>query len=225
MSRPLTIALIIATALACTALVYLLRIGLPGPAAIAKLLASTGFLATALSVGATRTSFGRLLLAGLVASFAGDAFLIGSDRTAFLLGLGSFLVAHLLYIAAFANRGLELRWLVMASVPFLAIAIAVSAWLAPHVPPELGIPVKAYTVVITVMVIAAFGARGRGAPRLVVIGALLFFVSDLSVAALRIVGTDFPTYTWGLPTYYAGQLCLALASGRAQVPDAHSSSQ
>ncbi|MBT8089328.1 MAG: lysoplasmalogenase, partial [Gammaproteobacteria bacterium] len=58
-------------------------------------------------------------------------------------------------------------------------------------------------------VIAAIGTRGRGATKLILAGALMFFFSDLSVAALRLVQTTLPTYVWGLPLYYAGQLCLA----------------
>ena len=50
----------------------------------------------------------------------------------------------------------------------------------------------------------------------VVAGAVMFFLSDLSVAALRLVQTDFPTYVWGLPLYYAGQVCLALSTSQSR---------
>ncbi len=43
----------------------------------------------------------------------------------------------------------------------------------------------------------------------------MFFVSDLSVAAQRIVAVDFPTIIWGLPLYYGGQLCLALSGSQS----------
>ena len=79
-------------------------------------------------------------------------------------------------------------------------------------------PVRLYTAVISLMVITAIGARGAGASRLIVAGALMFFVSDLSVAMQRIMVTDFPTIIWGLPLYYAGQLCFAVGAS-------HSSSQ
>ena len=72
-----------------------------------------------------------------------------------------------------------------------------------------------YTAVISLMVIAAFGCKAAGATNLVLIGALLFFVSDLSVAAQRIVQTEFPTFVLGLPMYYAGQLCLALSTSQS----------
>ena len=61
------------------------------------------------------------------------------------------------------------------------------------------------------MVIFAYGTRGRDGSILIVAGATLFFLSDLSVAALRLVQTEYPTYVLGLPFYYAGQVCLALS--------------
>ena len=73
---------------------------------------------------------------------------------------------------------------------------------------------RIYTIVISLMVAAAIGTRGHGATILIVAGGLMFFLSDLSVAALRIVQSEFPTYVWGLPLYYAGQLCLALSVSR-----------
>jgi uncharacterized membrane protein YhhN len=66
------------------------------------------------------------------------------------------------------------------------------------------------------MVIAAFGTRGTGASSLILAGALMFFLSDLSVALARLVHTDFPNYVWGLPLYYAGQLCLALSVSQSR---------
>ena len=87
----------------------------------------------------------------------------------------------------------------------------VLAWLQPHVPPEMIWPVRIYTAVISLMVITAFGTRGAGATPLIVAGACMFFLSDLSVAALRFTEPSFPTYVLGLPLYYAAQICLALS--------------
>ncbi len=73
-----------------------------------------------------------------------------------------------------------------------------------------------YTAVISLMVLGAFGTRGRGATILILAGAILFFLSDLSVASLRLVQTDIPTYVLGLPLYYAGQVCLALSAAQSR---------
>ncbi|NCF73051.1 MAG: lysoplasmalogenase [Gammaproteobacteria bacterium] len=184
--------------------------------AIAKIVASCGFLSVAYLSGALQSRYGKVLLLGLVLSFLGDAFLIGESRQAFLAGLAAFLLAHIAYIASFFIRGVNLRWMGIAAIPVIAIALAVSAWLAPHTPAELALPVKLYIAVISGMVIAAVGTRGKGGTVLILVGAVLFFLSDLSVASLRLVQTNFPMYVWGLPLYYAGQLCLALSVSQSR---------
>lgn len=203
--------LVVLTALGCIALVAFQLLHHDNAAAAAKLIASTAFVAVAVQAGGLRSGYGRIILLGLVFSWFGDTFLIGQTRDFFLLGLGAFLLAHIAYIAAFVVKGINLRWAAVAMLPIGAGAIAVSAWLTPHIPPELMTPVRVYTTVISLMVVAAIGTRGRGATSLIVAGALMFFLSDLSVAALRLVQTAFPTYVWGLPLYYVGQLCLALS--------------
>lgn len=203
-------------AASCVALVALLLLGQDFAAAAAKLVASSAFVALAIVAGGLQSNYGRIILLGLVFSWFGDAFLIGETQLLFLSGLGAFLLAHLAYIVAFIERGISVKWAALAALPIVAIAIAVSVWLAPHIPPELKVPVRVYTTVISLMVIAAIGTRGRGAPALILAGALLFFLSDLSVAALRLVQTDFPTYLWGLPLYYAGQACLAVSTSQSR---------
>ena len=119
-------------------------------------------------------------------------------------------------VTAFIRLGYDRTWPVAAAVPVTVVAIVVFAWLQPHIPADLDIPVRAYIAVISVMVIFAFGARGAGGSILILIGALLFFLSDLSVASSRLVQTDFPNYVWGLPFYYGGQLCLALSVSQSR---------
>lgn len=208
--------LIAIVAAGCSLLVMLLLMGQDIAAAVSKMIASGAFVVLVFQVGGLGSSYGRLILLGLVFSWFGDAFLIGETQTFFLLGLGAFLLAHVTYIAAFIVKGVDAKWTASAALPIVAIALAVSVWLAPHVPPDLVIPVRVYTTAISLMVIAAFGTRGRGASILILTGAVLFFLSDLSVAALRLVETDFPTYIWGLPLYYAGQVCLAASTSQSR---------
>ncbi len=201
---------------ATLALVALLLADMPTAAGVAKILASSSFLLVAWQAGARLSRYGRVLLVGLGLSFLGDTFLIGDSRFYFLSGLSAFLLAHVAYIAAFAIKGINWRWAAMTAVPVTIIAAFVFGWLNPNTPDELKIPVLAYTVVISLMVISATGTLGLGASPLILGGALMFFVSDLSVAALRIAGTDFPTYVWGLPLYYGGQLLLALSVSQSR---------
>jgi uncharacterized membrane protein YhhN len=195
----------------CIVLVAALLLDQGVVAAGAKLVASSAFVSLAVFAGAVTSRYGVLILAGLVLSWFGDAFLIGTAQHWFLLGLVSFLLAHIAYLAAFATAGIERRWTLGALLPVAAIAAGVLFWLQPHQPPAFVWPVRLYTIVISLMVIAAFGTAGTGATRRIVVGACLFYMSDLSVAALRFTEPPFPTYVLGLPLYYAAQLCLALS--------------
>ena len=207
---------VIVTGLCCFILVEALVADMQIVAGAAKVIASCGFLAVAVFSGALQSTYGKILLAGLALSFLGDSFLIGETQAAFLAGLSAFLLAHLAYVTAFVINGVSWRWMGAAAVPVIGIALAVAVWLSPHVAPYLALPVRVYIIVISAMVIAAFGTRGKGGSVLILAGALLFFLSDLSVAALRLVQTDFPNYIWGLPLYYAGQLCLAVSVSQSR---------
>jgi uncharacterized membrane protein YhhN len=180
-------------------------------AAGAKLVASSAFVLLANGAGAVASRYGALILAGLVFSWFGDAFLIGTSQHWFQLGLASFLFAHVAYVTAFVSAGTERRWALAAAVPVTLIAAGVLVWLQPQLPPALVWPVRLYTAVISLMVVAAFGTRGAGATPLIVVGACLFYLSDLSVASLRFADPPFPTYVLGLPLYYTAQVCLAFS--------------
>ena len=203
-------------AIACAILVAALFFGNPPVAAVAKLVASSGFVALAVRVGSLQSTYGRVILAGLVFSWFGDAFLIGQSQGLFMLGLGAFLLAHIAYVTAFVGRGMRVRSMAVAALPILAIAIAVTVWLRPYVPTELEFPVRLYITVISLMVVSAIGTHGHKPSTVVLAGALLFFLSDLSVAALRLVQTDVPTYLLGLPLYYSAQVCFAVSASQSR---------
>ena len=199
----------------CGAAVFVLVAGLlldlPLLAGPAKLVASSAFVAVAIAAGALESRYGRFLLTGLALSWFGDAFLVSESQQWFLAGLVSFLLAHVAYVVAFAVCGIERRWVLGALVPVAVIAVLVSLWLTPYLPADMVWPVRAYIVVISLMVVFAFGTLGAGWTPLIVSGACLFYLSDLSVAAMRFTEPLFPTYVLGLPLYYAGQLCLAFS--------------
>ena len=208
--------LILLVALGCAALVGLQLAGHDGISAIAKLIASTAFVALAVTRGGTTYLYGRLMLAGLVLSWFGDMFLTSQSQQMFLAGLAAFLLAHVAYASAFVSHGYHRVWAIVAAIPLTVIAIVVWTWLEPSTPANLSVPVRAYIAVITIMVIFAIATRGRGGSWLIVSGAVLFFLSDLSVAALRLVQTPLATYALGLPAYYAAQVCFALSIERQE---------
>lgn len=199
--------LVAATLLATALLVLCDRAGWRGGVWLFKPLASLGFIAASWTRGIDTTG-DRWLLAALVACALGDALLIPEHERAFLAGVASFGLGHALYLVAFASRGVE-RASAAAAFALLAwLARRVYRWLAPGVPPSLRPAVVGYCAIIAAMVAVACGTSVATRDLRVCIGALMFFVSDLSVARDRFVAPGFINRAWGLPLYYAAQLLL-----------------
>src|SRR5437016_4443491 len=85
-----------------------------------------------------------LVFAGLIWSLGGDVWLVFPGG--FMRGLASFLVAHLLYIAAFTPGGSSGLLL----VPFAVFGAAMLGYLWPHLGKDRA-PVVVYVAVIVVM--------------------------------------------------------------------------
>ena len=175
---------------------------------IAKPLASTGFVAAALAGGALASSYGCIVLVALGFCWLGDVLLISRARASFLAGIGTFLLGHVGFVVAFAERAIAPRAILASGLLLAVPALIALRWLRPHVPGPLWLPVVVYLVVITVMVAVSAGtwAHPRGA--LMFGGAVLFYASDLSVARDRFVAPGFANKLWGLPLYYASTLVL-----------------
>lgn len=178
--------------------------------AVAKLTASTAFVWAAISWGALGSSYGLVMLLGLLLCWLGDALLLPAGQTLwFQLGIGAFLLGHVAYAMAFVGLGTGLGVLLGASVALGVFAFTVLRWLWPHVPGEFRGPVVSYVLVISAMVVTAIAAVGGGAPMILAVGAVGFAASDISVARERFVSSSFLNSAWGLPAYYLSQLALA----------------
>jgi len=173
----------------------------------AKPLASSVFVAAALAHGALSSRYGVLVLAGLALSWLGDVLLISADTRLFRAGIAAFALAHVAYVAAFAARAFEPARAALAAVPVAVAVVLAARWLRPHLPADMAVPVNAYMAIISAMVVAAAGASGADAR--ILAGALLFYVSDLSVARERFVAPSPWNSLVGLPLYYGAQLVLA----------------
>ncbi len=176
-----------------------------------KPLASAGFVLTALAAGGLDSVYGVLILVGLLLSMAGDVLLIPRLRASFLAGLVAFLLGHVAYAVAFGMHGVDWLFVAYATV----VLVLAGLWLArrylPRIEQTMHRPVWAYGAVITIMLALAVGTLGSGGTWLIVAGATLFYLSDLSVAADRLIKSSFLHRAWGLPAYFCGQLLLALS--------------
>jgi len=175
---------------------------------LAKPAAAVCFVAAALSFGALDSSYGRVVLAGLVFSLCGDVLLIpqGKPRV-FQAGVAAFGVGHVAYLAAFVLRFESALLAVICAAAAALALLRVFSWLRPQLPSDMVIPVRAYMAVISAMLVAA-AAAAPSSPWILV-GAAMFYVSDLAVARDRFVASGFANRVWGLPLYFAAQLVLA----------------
>lgn len=147
----------------------------------------------------------------LALSTLGDVLLDLDPERLFVFGLGSFLVAHFVYIFLFVRNR---RRAIPLSAPrkllallVLLYSIAISSWLLPSLG-TLIVPVAIYMCAITAMVLSAILARLPNP--WVVVGAVLFLVSD-SLLAVNKFKTPIPLrdfLVWS--TYYAGQYGIAI---------------
>jgi len=173
---------------------------------------SVGLLAVlALRIGGVVSREIPILGLALAFSSLGDILLDLNPDRLFVLGLGSFLLVHVIYSFLFLrNRPRPL--LIDTPVLLLLLALglyvgALCAWLLPNLG-GLMVPVALYMLAITTMVITAILARFP-APW-VMLGAILFLISDSLLAVNRFKTTiayhDFLVWS----TYYAGQYCIAI---------------
>lgn len=206
----LSFALVAGTALSVMVLLAAERKGSKLGAWIAKPVASAGFIAVACASGAMDSDYGRTVLVALIACALGDVMLIPQGAGAmFLGGMASFALGHAAYTFAFWERGFDR---VVASIGLLAmvgVAVATLRWLGPRLPAEMRLPIRVYIAIISAMVALAVGASVAAISPWMAAGALLFAISDLSVARERFVQPAFVNVLWGLPLYYAAQLLLA----------------
>lgn len=196
------------------AVIYAFTLGMPP--SLARSAAKT--LAVAMLAVLSALQGGPLLLvAALALSAAGDAFLSRDGEKAFLGGLASFLVAHVVYIALFLRSGGGLG--LLGAEPWrgaiaLALAVFVIVMLAAlwrRVGPGLRVPITVYIVAILAMGMAALTTDSAW----VIGGAVLFMASDGLLATEKfLVAAISPHRAWMRFSvwvlYYAAQLAITL---------------
>lgn len=153
--------------------------------------------------------FDHFLLAALVASLAGDVFLLYPGQ--FIPGLASFLVAHLFFLALF-RQGVS--WFpdrrALSLTLGLGCAMYVFLW-SGLTTPLLKVACGVYMVVIALMTAQAIGRatvlRDKASVG-VAVGACFFMLSDSLLATHRFMLPLPLASLWVLGTYYTAQLLL-----------------
>ncbi|WP_256751799.1 lysoplasmalogenase family protein [Mesorhizobium sp. Mes31] len=158
-----------------------------------------------------------LLVAALALSAVGDAFLSRDGEKAFLGGLASFLVAHIVYVALFLRSGGGLgllgaeSWRGAIALAMAVFAIVMLAALWRRVGPGLRVPIAVYVAAILAMGMSALTTSNAW----LIGGAVLFMASDGLLATEKFLVAAISPHriwmrfaVWAL--YYAAQLGITL---------------
>jgi len=150
------------------------------PVLIGYFLSQTGIVASSLK---------RWIIAALFFSWSGDVLLMfqPKDEIFFLLGLSSFLLAHIFYIIFFhhvrVREGIKSNpWLLLVVAVYY---VALIVWLSPYLG-EMKLPVRIYGIVISFMFMLAthmLFIKNKWAGQWMMTGALLFVMSDSVLAS------------------------------------------
>ena len=158
---------------------------------------------------------------GLLFSLGGDIFLM-LPRERFILGLVSFLIGHICYLIGFNSTGMVFN---AASLILLVVVLftgyqvyrRVAMGLKASGNGKLKLPVLVYSIVISMMLFSALSTLVRPDWRLSAAlcassGALLFFISDSTLALNKFVKPIPNGRMIVMVTYHLGQLLIALGA-------------
>jgi uncharacterized membrane protein YhhN len=169
-----------------------------------KPLTTTLILAAALSqVPASGAEYRDCVVIALALSLAGDICLMFEGDGWFTGGLGSFLLAHVGFMVAFL-KGVTLALPPAWTLLPLLYGLGLCAWLLPRAG-SLRIPVALYCLVLLGMTLTAalrLHQLGGRPALLAVAGALLFVVSDSSLALRKFAGLYRGAQALILSTYW-----------------------
>ena len=156
-------------------------------------------------------SYRLLILARLVFSLMGDVFLmLPKDR--FIAGLGSFLIAHIFYIAAFADGWQDMHWY------FLVIGLGVGVAYLKAIWQHLGrlkLAVSIYTMTLSALLwfaLERWFVVNDVAATIGLVGVVLFAVSDGLLGWNRFAKSFYWAEASLLVCYYSAQFCIVLST-------------
>lgn len=161
------------------------------------------------------------LFAALFFSWLGDIFLLGTSPLFFMLGLGSFLTAHIFYIFLFSKqiaKAIPVKDKIVQLLPFLIFVGLFLAYLnkflmATEDSQKMLIPVTVYAFVIACMGYTSQLRKFKVdvvSYRLTLCGSLLFILSDSCIAINKFVLHDQMPFSTAIimSTYCLAQLLI-----------------
>jgi uncharacterized membrane protein YhhN len=154
------------------------------------------------------STYAYLIITGLVFSLLGDLYLLFPEKY-FTNGLYSFLVAHILYILAF-NQGVS-TYCYAILVPIIVYIFIVTNYLKPKLG-GMKYPVFGYILIISTMLLSALNMDFQfGEISFVAVGAILFTISDTTLAFNKFYKKFYLAEPIILSSYFIAQLFFAMS--------------
>ena len=154
----------------------------------------------------------KMLLLAILFSTIGDVLLMFTGQLFFILGLLSFLIAHLLYIVIFKQllEPLKMSFVAFGGAVFVLVYyVGLVSLLWPYLH-EMKLPVLTYALVISIMAwLSLHFYNGRsGFKWWIIFGAIMFVISD-SLLSIQLFYGDFDdSHFYVMLSYLLAQFSL-----------------
>lgn len=167
------------------------------------------------------------VLLALFFSWLGDSFLLYQQHDAiyFIFGLCSFLLAHIVYLFLYRkisyerDSGISIKKTYLLSILFLCYGAVFIYLLWPKLG-ELKLPVMIYALVLMLMGVFAllrWGKTNLLSYWIVLIGAILFILSDSLIALGKFYFEEPVNGFWIMLTYILAQFLIVLGASRHHI--------
>lgn len=154
----------------------------------------------------------KTYIMALIFSFFGDVFLLSSEEINFMAGLGSFLIAHILFIKIVLKRiqTTKASTIVIAIIPYFLLLVGLLKVLYSSLN-ELLIPVIIYGITISLFGVVALidflNSKSKQA-YLMLVGSTFFIVSDSFLAINKFYLTNKLFAVTVMITYVVAQFFI-----------------
>ena len=159
-----------------------------------------------------------LVLLALTFSWIGDLLLIPRGTKWFVAGGISFMVSHILFVVCYALRinfgNISFVYFIAFGLFYLVIVGLVFSKLKPHLPKAIYYPMAFYLLIngtMNVFAICRFFSNMSRGPFLTMVGAVLFFISDVILFFVRFdKNFRLKTHFAVMLTYSFGELLIII---------------
>ena len=155
------------------------------------------------------------IYSALLFAWLGDIALLKHSKVFFMLGLVSFLVGHLCmstHVVGLLSTSLTAAAPVAIFIVILSLALGLFNYLRPHLG-SLKLPVLAYCLVLAnkgCLALILMWQIPNAYTALVAVGALVFMVSDFTLAINRFVKPIQKAHLWVMSSYTLAQAMMVL---------------